>query len=159
MNRVTAEDLLYRLQNAYPFSDLATETGRVYLDALEKMDEGQGERAVRSAIEGQMLFPSIAQLLEHYRIVRELDKRLERDEERRAEAAAYDNLPRVPLREIPELLERWEPKLGLELAGEGACEDCEKEGKRYRFERLALCGECAAARSRVRTQVFLFGDG
>jgi hypothetical protein len=109
-----------------------------------------------------MLFPSIAQLLEHYRIVREFDKRLERDEERRAEAAAYDNLPRPPLREIPaavELLERWEPKLGLEQAGEGTCEDCEKKGKRYRFERLALCGECAAARSRVRTQVFLFGEG
>ena len=95
------------------------------------MDEALGRQAVASAIEGQILFPSDRGTAEHYRIAREQRNRIVRDEERKAADAAADDWPKVPLREIPEvvaLLERWQPKLGLDEAGAGACDDCDKEG-------------------------------
>jgi hypothetical protein len=150
-----------RMQNHYPFSDLALESGKAYVDTLVEMDEELGRRAVTSVIESSFLFPSIAELLEHYRIVREQRSRVERDEQRKAEQASYDKLPRPPLREIPaavELMERWEPRLALEQVSDGECADCDKDGKRYRYQRLALCADCAASRGRVRAAVFLFGE-
>ena len=145
-----------RLQNAYPFSDLAVDSGKVYVDKLEEMDEELGRRAVTSTIEGSLLFPSIAELCEQYRIVREQDSRLRRDAERQAANAEYDNLPRPPLHEIPtvrDLVERWKPRLLLENAAPGECEDrCGKTGPRYRFEKLALCDNCASMRLRVKMQ-------
>ena len=170
MNQDVAVALLQRLQNAYPFSDLGYESGREYRAALMEMDEALGRQAVQSAIEGNLLFPSVAQLHEHYRIAREHRNRIVRDEERKAADAAADDWPKVPLREIPEvvaLLERWQPKLGLDEAGSGACDDCAKEGMRYQFGQLAVCGDCAAARARVRdklvaerkrAEAFLYGE-
>jgi hypothetical protein len=161
VNRVTAQAMFKRLQNAYPFSDLVVDSGRLYVDELEKMDEELGRQAVTSVIEGSLLFPSIAELLEHYRIVREQRRRAERDVQRKAQAVAYDNLPRPALRDIPsavELMERWEPRLALEQVSDGECADCDKDGKRYRYNRLALCSDCAFARGRVKAAVFLFGE-
>ena len=149
---------------------MPAESGRLYVDELEKMDGELGALAVTSVIEGQTLFPSIGELLEHYRIAREQRNRIQRDEERKAADAAADDWPKVPLREIPEvvaLLERWQPKLGLDEAGAGACDDCGKEAMRYQFGQLAVCGDCAAARARVRdklvaerkrAEAFLYGE-
>lgn len=99
-------------------------------------------------------WPSLAELHEHYEIVREQAARKAREEERRAADAAADTLPRLALREIPavrDYLARQEVVVGIPEEGKGDCSDCgQQHPALYRIGKFRVCTECARKRLRAR---------
>jgi hypothetical protein len=151
MTRDQAGELLALLQAAHPRTKIEDATVDLWLGELRKLDHKIGEIAVRSLVDSVKGWPSVAHLKEAAAIAREQARRVQRDEERRKAERVLDELPRIPLREIPgavEILE-WiaESPLPLEHADDGVCDDgCGRSGVRYRLGRFRLCAACARRR-------------
>jgi hypothetical protein len=156
VNRGQAEDLWRLLCAAYPRSAPTAETKDLWLIRLGELEVEIGTKAIQSLIDGVKFWPAIAELLEQYEIVREQTARRRSEEKRRARDAAADALPRIPLREIPSVLElqaRWVEPLSLPEATAGECDDgCGKTGLRFRLGRVSICADCARRRLRARTK-------
>jgi hypothetical protein len=123
---------------------------------LRQLDPAIGAAAVQSLIDGVTFFPSLAELAGHVAIVREQSARRRREEERRAEDAARADLPRVPLRKIPEVMDlqrRWVAPFSVPEAEPGPCADCRKAGLRFLVGRVAVCRDCARARLATRAHL------
>jgi hypothetical protein len=161
MKPAEAQKLWQTLAAAYPQVKLTEETISLYLKKLMPWNAEIGTKAVASALETCRYMPTIAELHHHYGVVREQTVRDHKAEQTRLERMAEDNLPHVPLQEIPVVNEHLaklrgtsaDELLNLEEAGEGKCDDCPKRGPRYRFFKLALCPEHVAARLRVKAEL------
>lgn len=161
MKPAEAQQLLTTLRSAYPASKINEHTLALYLKKLQPWSAAIGAKAIQSALENCRYMPTIAELHQHYGICKEQAVRDQKAEQTRMERLAEDNLPHVPLKEIPAVHEHLvklrglsaDELLNLEKAGDGKCDDCPKQGPRYRFFKLALCSEHVAARLRVKADL------
>lgn len=159
MKPTEAQKLVAELRTAYPNTTFDADTAKLYQRELRPMSYPLAEKAVQEAIHACKFMPTIAELHQQYAAVREQRAREVAEENRRLERLAEDNLPHVPLKEIPEAanylakLHGGERELQLERAADGKCDDCPKEGARYKFFRLGLCSTCIGHRLRVKAQM------
>lgn len=153
MTPTRAGELFRLLRAAYPAAKLTQDTAELWLTELRRLDDAIGTTAVQSLIARSTFWPSIAELNEQVQIARDQAARMRRDAERRDADLIYDQLPRIPLREIPaavELLGRFAVRpLNLDRADDGLCDDCRTAGARYRHGRVQVCADCGGRRLRA----------
>jgi hypothetical protein len=153
-----AQALFAELLSAYPNANVQADTLRIYQRELRPMSHELAREAVVSAIGTCRFLPTIAELHHHYALAREQRRRKNDEENMRAERLAEDNLPHVPLKDIPAAQEHLakimsgdtEALVNLEQVSDGKCDDCPAEGKRYAFFKLGLCSRCIGHRLRVK---------
>lgn len=159
MTQAEAQRLWTRLVDAYPAATFTEGTARQYMGEFRPLSFELASAAVDGAIHASRFLPSIAELHQQYVIVREQRERERAAERVRQERLAEDSLPRPALGEIPAVAEYLarlhsvDERLHLEEVAAGKCDDCKREGRRYKFVRLALCSGCAVSRFRVKAQV------
>jgi hypothetical protein len=148
---------------AYPRTALPPASTDLWLTTLCSFDAKLGAKAVDSLIRGVKFWPSLAELHEHYGIVREQAGRARREEERREEIEALEALEEAGLPPLDEILrrfpevERWMPggehMAGLPEEGKGVCSDCGEERPRlYRLGKVRVCADCARPRLRAKAK-------
>lgn len=141
----------------WPRTKAGETTTELWLDELSRVDHRLGKQAVKGLIATCRYWPSIADLNEQLRQVREQLDRERRDRERQEADRALDALPRPALRDIPGLadrLDRFRTELPLDETESGACDDgCGSHGRRYRIGRRQVCASCARRRVRVQRRL------
>lgn len=145
-----AGELFGLLAANYPRTRLSDETTDLWLGELRSLDYETGAAAVRALIVRCRFWPSIADLNDQVDVLRQQRLREQRDRERREADVVYDLLPRPPLSEIPaavELLARFgQQRPPLDQGDYGRCDDCGRDGARYRLGRMLVCASCSARR-------------
>lgn len=156
MNREQAIALGKRLRAAYPAAVIEPETARLYLTELLGMDFELGQAAVYGCVETCRFLPSIAELRAAYDVEREKRRRFAEQERRREENEAFDQMERVPLRDIPDVVEALkdiEVRPDLPEEGIGGCSDCGTSGMLFRLGKVRVCAGCGWSRLRARERV------
>ncbi len=159
MKPAEAQALFAELCSAYPNAKVDADTLRIYQRELRPMSHELAKEAVVSAIGTCRFLPTIAELHHHYGIAREQHRRQQEAERISTERAIEDELPRPPLKDIPAATEYLaklhdlEPRLNLESVSDGKCDDCPKEGARFKFYKLGLCLTCLVRRMKAKEKV------
>lgn len=151
-----ATSVLTKLKAAYPSWPLDKDTAQLWLEKLKNLNHDDATLAVQSVIEDVSRFPTVADFFRHYSILREQKARDHKEEQRRLDQLAWENMPRPELREIqarPDVNEAWfqrgstEKPLALERVGEGKCDDCGFQVRtRVRLGKFNLDEGCARRR-------------
>lgn len=182
MNREQATTLWRLLVAAFPRQKVGPDTADLWLrELLLPLPFEVGKTAIRSTIAEARVWPSPAFFFERVEKTRREAARQSQQEERRAAEAALVEMPRPPLREIPDLVAGLDPEaldmpgvetseqvreqaeavraflarefgfLALPEAGPGECDDCGED--RPTLYRLGKSRLCAdCARPRLRAR-------
>jgi hypothetical protein len=147
-----AKTLTAQLIAAYPSANVHGQTASLWISELRSLDYDLAQTAVRSLLEGCKFFPSFAELHEHIGYERERRNRAQREAERKAADQAADELPRIPLRDIPQVQTLLTKFRRLDQVGEptlpaGRCGECHKNANGlYELGKFQLCHDCRSKR-------------
>jgi hypothetical protein len=159
VRREQTSEVLALLKAAYPTWPLDQSAIDLWRGKLDNLSFEAAKLAVESVVEDVARFPSVADFFRHYALVREQKARDAKEEQRRLEHMAWENMPRPALNEIQDtsgVNASWfqrsqttDEPLGLEEVGEGKCDDCGAEGRRVRLGKFSLDEGCARTRLRA----------
>lgn len=161
MTKDQAQALVGLLIAGFPRTAIEPETVEVYIAAVSELrDAERAKTTVEQLIRASRWFPSVAEIRDLYQ--RETEWAPSGKPQIEAVASGPRELPpeireyvdNLRLRDIPDAEQQAKTVLAaLPPAGTDKCDDCGKKRKRFRYGARNVCRECAAARTRVRTQV------
>jgi hypothetical protein len=137
MTSEQAHDLVGRLDEAYPHVALNEGNVATYVEKLLPLDAEIGSRAVDLAIAGSEFFPSLATIFKCVDELKAEEKRKRDEEEQRERYASEDEIERLPIPEIPGLLDF------LTRLNVGGVAD---KPMPFRRTEIGICDDCIADR-------------